>query len=335
MKDCLNNKLKQKINKNNKTLGEVEIFRTMSDCFKDIDSLNVESAFIIKETHQKINATYKSPALARAKITKEIADLMTIVICNNKIKNCIRISFMQAKWTGKKNAVPLKSFKGDYFQWELLHERPNDIEISNSGEAIHLPKNVFSKTSYKSISNFGVFYKDIYGEIDMLYAIPELISPTCIPDSKCKWEKTFIPLHYLAPCYLLENDFCSDPLHILCCPIRNISSAQNHKEIIYTHDINKYAEYMLDGFIGSPVTENKLLIESLILYVNQLKKHTEEEQDPENKKADLKVLEVLLGSLDGLRADNKSETDRNESKCSGIVPTMIINITNHKVKTEE
>lgn len=361
IKDILNYKIIAKMEDKNFKLGEVEIFRTMSDCFKENNSNEnkTSSALIgIEEAHQRIKVTYKSPALNNFKVEKEIADLM--FICNDEIHNNIRISFMQAKLKeGKKrDAVPLRKFKGDYFQWELLHERPANMITAKPNEpAAILLKNIFEEELlYRSISCFGVFYRDIYGQIDMLYAIPELVSPMSIPsikedDAVPSAERTFIP-HHLTPYYSIEQDYCWGPLHV---PVSftpddpffalpkimiYMNGINNHwidlsskpPEIIYTHDINKFAEYMLKGLIGLPIAGKSKLVKGLKDYIPVLKKHADSDADSE-------VLDKLQTSLSKLEQGNNNETNSNKNDAggiiptndaSGIIPTMVINITNHQ-----
>ena len=103
-------------------------------------------------------------------------------------KRQIRISFLQAKYRPDRGMFPFEheSFRGDYFQWELLKDRP-DIESSNKMNP-QLPKKILSTTKYKTITNFGIFYynklnNNFINEIDMLYIIPEF---TRVQDRKIK-----------------------------------------------------------------------------------------------------------------------------------------------------
>ena len=84
------------------------------------------------------------------------------------------MTFLQAKYNKDKflNGGRV-SFKGDFFQYELLSTRPN---IRNNSSKFNFPNDILSFSNFDSIGSFGVFFKDAKGLFDMAYAAAKDLS---------------------------------------------------------------------------------------------------------------------------------------------------------------
>ena len=124
---------------------------------------------LIEETHQH-KVDYKSKAINDF-VKREISDLL-IIVFSRKIKKS-KMTFLQAKYEVKNSFSKGQfSFKGDFFQYELLSTRPN---IKNKSK-FNFPVDILSFSNFDSIGSFGVFYKDGKGLFDMAYATAKDLS---------------------------------------------------------------------------------------------------------------------------------------------------------------
>lgn len=224
------NKLIKKIN----SLNEIRIFQAMAISLNNKTNTN---AIYIRETHGRKGWVEFSSQKVNSQIIREIADLLIVV--NNRKEKEIRISFLQAKYH-KKSINPFLHIHADYFQWELLFNR----SIIKSIGKILFPQNILSFTNYKSISSYGTFYYDINNEIDMLYTIPDFLSPT-----------------KLNPTKITKSTILKFPGY-LNCPQKNCYT-QNNNEIVSTCSIDKYEYFLLNGLIGAPIN-NEYIIKQFI-----------------------------------------------------------------------
>jgi len=159
MKDYINSKIEDKSN-----LDEEMLFSNLADYLNK----GIAKALFAGNVHKHNGfIDYPSNILGRSKKI-EIADLQ--IINHDVTKNVTKISFMQAKYKREKPRRFL-CFKGNAFQLELLTIRPVIIDSYGLG----FPSNILSFTKYKTISSFGIFYRDSDGRIDLLYSVPENI----------------------------------------------------------------------------------------------------------------------------------------------------------------
>jgi len=148
-----------------KPINEIIIFREI----QSILSRRFNS-ILIEETHQN-KISYKSKALNNF-IKREISDLL-IITFSIKMKKA-KMMFLQAKYERKKAPNDKQfSFKGDFFQYELLATRPT---ITNHSTRFNFPRDILSFSNFDSIGSFGVFYKDTNQDIDMAYATAKDLS---------------------------------------------------------------------------------------------------------------------------------------------------------------
>jgi len=153
----------------------------------------------------------------------EIADIM--LINHNILKHETRLSFIQAKYK-KQNYRKFVSFQGDAIQWDLLTRRPLIVDSYANG----FPSNILSFAKHKTITSFGVFYKDRSGETDLLFTLPDHLHPTV----RKKRTTLVFPGYYHCP-----SSSCPG-IHA---PDETISACQMHL----------FESSLLSGMIGAPI----------------------------------------------------------------------------------
>lgn len=238
-------------------LNEVSIFRAMEK------ALNLRTnAIFCQETHGHAGfVEYVSPN-SSVPVVKEISDLM--IVSYNKRKNEIRLCFLQAKFH-KRAIQPFLRFHGDFFQWELLQNRPT---IKNTKHT-SFPPNILSFTNYKSISSFGVFYYDFGSQLDMLFTIPDLLSPQTIKTNKSRPATTLnFPGHGKCPC---SSCFTTLP-----------------NEIQTTCNLDMFMKMLLSGQVGAPINSDFQVQSFLRSMVNAVRKGQ-----------DFPLLDEIISSIEG------------------------------------
>lgn len=159
MRGHLNRRLK------GKRINEITLFREINSILS-----KRYSSTLIEETHQhKID--FKSKAI-NAFVSREISDLLIIVF--SRKRKIGKMTFLQAKYEKTKvfNGGRF-SFKGDFFQYELLSTRPT---IKSNSRKFTFPSDILSSSNFDSVGSFGVFYKDSKGSLDMAYAAANELS---------------------------------------------------------------------------------------------------------------------------------------------------------------
>ena len=218
----------------NPSCNEVDIFRAMA---KILDSThyyhNVRSIFV-KEVHgAKGYVTFNSSYFPlNNPITKEIADLLFVV--HHRPTHQIRICFLQAKYLRK--GYPFPGFLADIKQWDLLCHR---YKLIQSTQKMNFPKTILSFTEYKSITAYGVFFKDYANKMDMLYTIPDFLDPLG------RQKKLFF--------------FPRVPL----CYCRRISNV-HYPEHIFSCAIDCFIYHLLNGEVGAPIERHPSIVSWLL-----------------------------------------------------------------------
>lgn len=235
--------MKAEINKKVTSLAkinEISIFRAMES------SINSKSKSIfVEETHSWAGfVEYNSPNCP-VPVVKEIADLM--IVSHNPRNKENRLCFLQAKYH-QKRISPFLKFRGDFYQWELLNIRPI---IKNAGKS-NFPKDILSFTNFKSISSFGIFYHDSNSKIDMLYSIPDLLSPTSIKTHKKRPSTTLVFPGYKK------------------CPISGGYTILNQNEIQTTCDLDMFEKLLLSGIVGAPINGVRNVEDYLYNAINKI-----------------------------------------------------------------
>ncbi|MFZ4545214.1 MAG: hypothetical protein ACOYOA_14265 [Saprospiraceae bacterium] len=144
--------------------GEIKLFRKMSNILS-----RTYNVTFIAETHKQ-SVSYHSIAIKGAAI-REISDLW--IIAFSPLKSRARMTFLQAKYHRGILGTATPSFKGEFFQYELLSERPL---IKNVGKKFTFPTDILSFSCCTSIGSYGVFFIDSSGQIDMAYSSASYLS---------------------------------------------------------------------------------------------------------------------------------------------------------------
>lgn len=166
--------LKQYINRQNKTLGEVELFDEMIGYFKNQPFATVVQTD--RTHHHLVDYTPLPPynTLWGNNVTKEISDVFFMVFSQRR--RMARMTHLQAKLTSKIWPVHDNkhtfSFTLDVGQYHMLHNR---LQI-NDQKGMY-PRDILSFPLYSdSVSSYGVFYKDNNSVYDMAFEIASLVS---------------------------------------------------------------------------------------------------------------------------------------------------------------
>jgi len=162
------------------------------------------------------------------------------------------MTFLQTKYEKKtKNLVSPFKFKGEYFQYELLSERP---EI-NDNSSLGLPKDILSFMDYETIGTFGVFYKDGLKEINFAYCSAKKINYRKRTNKKRQPRTLTFP-----------NISFSESLSQI--------NRQNHFELVTTLDIDCFTFSILNLITGTDIVRNINVLNYLFkLFSNISKKN--------------------------------------------------------------
>ncbi len=149
------------------TNSEIDLFRKMSS----ILSLKYNVTFI-GETHQQY-VEYHSAQVGQI-VRKEISDLWIISFSPTKQK--ARMTFLQAKYHRANLNRHLATFYGDFFQFELLSQRPTLTNVV--GQRFNFPLDILSFSCCSSIGSYGVFFIDSKKQIDLTYCSAQYLTTT-------------------------------------------------------------------------------------------------------------------------------------------------------------
>lgn len=214
---CMKVELNSKWNKGD---TEIDLFRKMNL----ILSMTYNTLFI-EETHQR-RIDFHSVTINRV-VSRELSDLWIITFSPNQKR--IRTTFLQAKYH-RKNILPSGTFKGDYFQHELLSTRPNLL----NGGSFNFPLNILSFSCCNSIGSYGIFYVDNIKSIDMAYCCASNLTSAITPSSYGQISVNLsFPNKTLPTINNCNCNFCS--------------------ELNYTYDINFFTQNLLQLNIGAEI----------------------------------------------------------------------------------
>ena len=108
--------------------------------------------------------------------TREISDLWIISFSPSLQK--ARMTFLQAKYHRANLSQQHRTFRGDYFQYELLSQRPTLTTIV--GQKFNFPPDILSFSCCGSIGSYGVFFIDNNDQIDLAYCSAEYLTTNSI-----------------------------------------------------------------------------------------------------------------------------------------------------------
>lgn len=221
--------------RNKLKFGEIFLFQEMTK------SLNkFVPAIFVKETHGRRGWVRFPSKITQDIRQKEISDLL--IICYNRPTNEVKVSFLQAKYHRTKT-VPFLDFHGDYLQLELLKSRPN-IDPNNFYK---FPPNVLNFSKYRSLTNYGVFFHDNSGKIDMLYCVADLLR-----QSKANG--------LLGPIQFPGNSNC---------PKANCFTS-NASEMVSTCNIDLFEKGLIQFQIGAPIKQYPMIYAYFIGLLKQI-----------------------------------------------------------------
>lgn len=216
--------------------SEIDLFKKMSQ----ILSRSYNTLFI-EETHQHY-IHYHSPTVDQT-ACREISDLW--IIAYSPSEKRIRMTFLQAKYH-RKDIRPTRVFHGDYFQYELLANRPQLID----GGRFRFPLNILRFGCCDSLGSYGIFYVDNNKRIDMAYCCAKMLT---ISDKPSSYGQFIVSLSFPPQTVNEDTGNCN------C----NICS-----ELNYTFDIDVFTHYLLHLKIGSELffknTDILLFIKNLL-----------------------------------------------------------------------
>lgn len=174
-------------------VNEIALFRAMQKAIHKYFSCT-----LIEETHQHY-VSFKSQSTGFV-LKREISDLW-IIVFSPKAKYA-RMTFLQAKFDRKaQNSGNLFSFNGDYFQYELLANRPQ----VNSVSRFKFPSDILAFSSFDTIGTFGVFYRDQLGKIDMAYCAASDLSVKTLVNKKNQCKRQLYFPHLGKGCLILKT----------------------------------------------------------------------------------------------------------------------------------
>ena len=225
--------------------SEETIFRNMSQVL----SQNYHVHFIGTTHNQKVK--FHSTQIGGT-ATREISDLWIIAFSPKKM--LARMTFLQAKKNKEDLHTLPSTFKGEYFQFELLSKRPILKQVI--GKKFNFPPDILSFACCSSIGSFGVFYLDNNGDIDMAYCSAKFLKPINQPPKNYKQSiiNLQIPrMPYLRKCG--NRRYCDELVR--CTSInrftQNLLSLKIGAEFLYQSNISGFVASTLANFRNDPV----------------------------------------------------------------------------------
>lgn len=205
-------------------IGEVVLFRALAHALSQ-----KYKTLYLEETHQRY-VEFNSTAIS-ASIQREISDLW--IISFSRKKSEARMTFLQAKFDKKPKTSRIFKFSGEYFQYELLSDRPLIKDVSANTNLF--PDDVLSYTNFDSVGTFGVFYYDSNGNFDFAYCIASFLQ--CTSKAKVKKQTT--------------RTLKFPPFSYRCFPWPRYLN-----ELICTTDMDTFEFYLTSMLIGAPFHQN-------------------------------------------------------------------------------
>lgn len=176
------------------TNSEIELFEKM----RSILSTRYNVTYIEK-THRQSVSYYSNTIKQLA--TREISDLWIISFSPSKQR--VRMTFLQAKYHRAILDQNNTTFYADYFQYELLSQRP--ILTAIVGRRLNFPLDILSFSCCSSIGSYGVFFIDNNRQIDLAYCSAGYLKtnsslPTSYGQKPIYLNIPYNAIHQLTPC---------------------------------------------------------------------------------------------------------------------------------------
>jgi hypothetical protein len=189
-------------------------------------STNYNVAFV-EETHQQY-VSYKSLQVGQI-ATREISDLW--IISFSPTKQRVRMTFLQAKYHRATLNHFHRTFKGDYFQYELLSQRPMLTAVVE--QRYNFPLDILSHSCCDSIGSYGIFFIDNSNHIDLAYCSANYLTVT-----------NALPRKYASYLAHLNIPYNNTPQISLC-------ACNQCSELISCFDIDTFTNSILQLEIGA------------------------------------------------------------------------------------
>lgn len=150
----------------NRTPSEIDLFTELMSSLNQ----NVSLSCFVKSVHSHAGFVDFQCELTNKMEKVEIADLQ--ILNFNQSKHQLRLCFLQAKYK-RHHYRKFITFAGDNYQRDLLSRRCAVVDTYQNG----FPSNILSFTDYRTITSYGLFYRDKQGSIDLLFTLPEFLRP--------------------------------------------------------------------------------------------------------------------------------------------------------------
>ena len=212
---------------------EVKLFQRMSDILKSAYKVT-----FVEEVHRKY-VDFLSTTI-RGNARREIADLW--IIAYSPIQGRAKMTFLQAKYHRGQLARP-GVFKAEFFQYELLSERP----LLTSGGTPNFPLDILKSSCCDSVGSYGVFYLDNNNHIDLAYSSAKLLSNTS--SAPTAYTRSTIELQFSANAIAFQNCTCNS-----C------------QELNYTYSIDDFTKSILNLEIGADLQ----YFSAILRYINSV-----------------------------------------------------------------
>lgn len=153
----------------NPHFDEIDLFQEVANYL----SRSYRCTFI-NETHQQYVRFNSSVSGCRQR--RELSDLW--IITYSPSRQQAKMTFLQAKLKKNLRAVRIPfSFRGDYFQFDLLSTRPLITDLSKFG----FPQDILSNAVLESVGTYGIFFYDNTRNIDFAFSTATELRPTARP----------------------------------------------------------------------------------------------------------------------------------------------------------
>lgn len=205
--------------------SEIDLFKNMSS----ILSARYNVTFV-GVTHQQYVSFHSNNINQIA--TREISDLWIISFSPSSQK--ARMTFLQAKYHRANLNQQHRTFSGDYFQYELLSQRPTLTTIV--GQKFNFPLDILSFSCCGSIGSYGVFFIDNNDQINLAYCSAEYLTTNSI-----------LPTAYGQ--YLIDLDIPCYPQYLT-----SSCACNSCTELVSCFDIDTFINSILALEIGAELT---------------------------------------------------------------------------------
>lgn len=186
--------------------SEITLFRHMSL----ILSKRYNVSFI-GETHKQ-SVSYLSTQINQI-ATREISDLW--IVAFSPLSGKARMTFLQAKKHKGNLNQNHRIFSGEYFQYELLSQRPVLTKVI--GQRFIFPQDILSFSSCSSIGAYGVFFVDDNKEIDLAYSSAAYLKTNSVLPTTYGQYKIDLEIPFFTNKQIVISPFCNDCTELISC----------------------------------------------------------------------------------------------------------------------